>query len=146
MNTHAIFLFDGSTILITEPVAKAIMEEISNKEDTIFVNGQLINVKNISRIGYHANSADMIRRNNEEEKRALPEDEQKKLEEMKFKKASLVAQKRAKQLEQGGHDQIKELTGDVVNYLKEKNTEEKLKPPKDDEPMYYIENGEKMYS
>lgn len=147
MNTHAIFLFDGSVELITEEEKKKIITAIENGQKLLTVHGNMINVKNISRIGYHANSADMIRRNNEEEKRALPESEQKRLEDMKYKKASLAAQKRANQLKQGGERQVKELNGDVTNYLNESTTKDKqIAQPKDGEQMYYIENGEKMYS
>ena len=114
MKTYAIYFFDGGVELIDENEKKQIEQAILAGQQMVAIHQSLINVKNISRIGYHSSSAEMIRQRNEDEKRSLPENKQKQLEEMKYRKACLTQEKTKTNLLQGGEERINNVQDKLI--------------------------------
>jgi hypothetical protein len=126
-------------------VADAIAIQVMSKAEYVNVEGETINAKNISRIGYHESSAELIRTKKSEEFRALPQKEQLRIKRAEYLKACQTNRKHKQELIEGGMRQVKQLNGETKTYQIEEPKKEKKKD-NGDEPMYYMVNGEKMYS
>ena len=126
---YTIYFFDGKSVAITGDEMEKITNDISRGVEMIKVSGNLINVKNIARVGQHENTAQMKNWDRKSVERIL----------LEKGKGHLIKEKKEKEKLRAMNVILKDREQDELAYTKD------IKEL--DEPDYYLdENGEKMYS
>jgi len=131
---YAIYFFDGKILTITAEEMDKIKADISRGAEFIQIQGNLINVKNIARIGEHESTALMKTMN-----RAAVENRL-----ISQGKENLVEDRKEREKTRAINNTLKKQRFEEIDF--EAENEKMLMEV--EEPMFYMdkETGEKMYS